>query len=85
MNSSLLTISVIAILLPAAFNFTASTLTNAEALRDILSVSHGVCVSYYAQSAYSYFLTSFLGCHNPPYKWAILFYFNDRILIIIIL
>jgi len=40
----LLTISVIAILLPAAFNFTASTLSNAEALRDILSVSHGVAI-----------------------------------------
>ena len=45
LNSSLLTISVIAILLPAAFNFTSNTtLSDSEALRDILSVSHGVCI-----------------------------------------
>ena len=44
LNSSLLTISVIAILLPAAFNFTASSLSDAETQRDILSVSHGVCI-----------------------------------------
>jgi Ca2+:H+ antiporter len=44
LNSSLLTISVIAILLPAAFNFTASSLSTDEEDRDILSVSHGVAL-----------------------------------------
>jgi len=44
LNSSLLTISVIAILLPAAFNFTANSLTDAETQRDLLSVSHGVAL-----------------------------------------
>ena len=45
LNSSLLTISVIAVLLPAAFHFTAAnSLTDAQETHDILSVSHGVCV-----------------------------------------
>jgi len=39
-----LTISVIAILLPAAFNFTANSLSDAETQRDLLSVSHGVAI-----------------------------------------
>jgi Ca2+:H+ antiporter len=44
LNSSLLTISVIAVLLPAAFQFATTTLSVAQENRDILSVSHGVCV-----------------------------------------
>jgi len=44
LNSSLLTVSVIAILLPAAFNFTANSLSNDETLHDLLSVSHGVAL-----------------------------------------
>ncbi|KAF8997491.1 Sodium/calcium exchanger protein-domain-containing protein [Cyathus striatus] len=43
LNSSLLTISVIAVLLPAAFHFSAQ-LTDDEERRDILSVSHGVAI-----------------------------------------
>lgn len=41
-NSSLLTISVIAVLLPAAFQFATTTLSTAQEKSDILSVSHGV-------------------------------------------
>ena len=45
-NSSLLTISVIAVLLPAAFHFAAgSTLADPSEGRDILAVSHGVSAS----------------------------------------
>jgi Ca2+:H+ antiporter len=45
LNSSLLTISVIAILLPAAFHFTAnSQLSTDQEASDILSVSHGVAL-----------------------------------------
>jgi len=43
LNSSLLTISVIAVLLPAAFHFTAN-ISDAQETRDILSVSHGVAL-----------------------------------------
>ena len=42
MNASLLTISVIAVLLPAAFHFSANALDDAEEAKDILAVSHGV-------------------------------------------
>ena len=42
LNSSLMTISVIAVLLPAAFHFSANALTDAEEAKDILAVSHGV-------------------------------------------
>jgi len=43
LNASLMTISVIALLLPAAFHFAAdASLTDAEEKHDILSVSHGV-------------------------------------------
>ncbi|KAF8997501.1 Sodium/calcium exchanger protein-domain-containing protein, partial [Cyathus striatus] len=45
LNSSLLTISVIAILLPAAFHFSADAqLTDDEERMDVLSVSHGVAI-----------------------------------------
>jgi len=44
LNSSLLTISVIAVLLPAAFQFTPNSLTDTEKSHDILSVSHGVAL-----------------------------------------
>jgi len=43
-NSSLLTISVIAVLLPAAFQFATTTLSAAQQKSDILSVSHGVAL-----------------------------------------
>lgn len=48
LNSSLLTLSVIAVLLPAAFHNAVETsngvdpLTNAQEGHDILSISHGV-------------------------------------------
>ncbi|CAA7267140.1 unnamed protein product [Cyclocybe aegerita] len=45
LNASLMTISVIAVLLPAAFHFTADpTLTNEQEAHDILAVSHGVAI-----------------------------------------
>jgi Ca2+:H+ antiporter len=45
LNSSLLTISVIAVLLPAAFHFAADPeLDNPTEAADILSVSHGVAI-----------------------------------------
>ena len=52
LNSSLLTISVIAVLLPAAFHFALTPdsgqtdqLTDSQERKDILAVSHGVCYS----------------------------------------
>ena len=44
LNSSLLTLSVIAVLLPAAFHFTitSDTIPDPEEAGDILAVSHGV-------------------------------------------
>lgn len=42
LNTSLLTISVIAVLLPAAFHFANGSTTSDSS--SILSVSHGVCV-----------------------------------------
>ena len=43
LNSSLLTVSVIAVLLPAAFHFTAGgDIPDESEGRDILAVSHGV-------------------------------------------
>lgn len=48
LNSSLLTISVIAVLLPAAFHLSitnSSGLPNAVEASDILKVSHGVSAS----------------------------------------
>lgn len=42
LNSSLLTISVIAVLLPAAFHFSVPG-DSAQESSDILSLSHGVC------------------------------------------
>jgi len=44
LNSSLLTISVIAVLLPAAFHFSASNLSEADEKRAILAVSRGTSV-----------------------------------------
>jgi Ca2+:H+ antiporter len=43
LNSSLLTISVIAILLPNAFRFAVTLQSDPDAGQDILKVSHGVC------------------------------------------
>jgi Ca2+:H+ antiporter len=44
LNTTLLTISVIAVLLPAAFHFSVAgqPLTDAQEAHDILAVSHGV-------------------------------------------
>lgn len=42
LNSSLLTISVIAVLLPAAFHFSVDGVANNDETSDILHVSHGV-------------------------------------------
>ncbi|KAF8807021.1 Calcium/proton exchanger [Phlegmacium glaucopus] len=44
LNSSLLTISVIAVLLPAAFHFTTNQLDPTQQKKDILAVSHGVAL-----------------------------------------
>ena len=50
LNSSLLTLSVIAVVLPAAFNSVVQPtdgidpLTNLQEGQDILSISHGVCI-----------------------------------------
>ena len=44
LNSSLLTVSVIAVLLPAAFHFSVPELDDATEARDILAVSHGVAI-----------------------------------------
>ncbi|KAJ7034989.1 Calcium/proton exchanger [Mycena alexandri] len=44
LNSSLLTISVIAVLLPAAFRFSVTNETDPDSLNDILKVSHGVAL-----------------------------------------
>jgi Ca2+:H+ antiporter len=43
LNSSLLTISVIAVLLPNAFRFSVTSASDPDAGQDILKVSHGVC------------------------------------------
>jgi len=55
LNSSLLSLSVIAVLLPAAFHFVVrptdrpDTITAAQESHEILSVSHGVCgLPFYA-------------------------------------
>lgn len=44
LNSSLLTVSVIAVLLPAAFHFSVPDLDDATEALDILAVSHGVSI-----------------------------------------
>ena len=44
LNSSLLTISVIAVLLPAAFHFAVNTNTDPDEGYDILRMSHGVAI-----------------------------------------
>jgi len=44
LNSSLLTISVIAVLLPAAFHFAVNTNTDPDEGNDILRMSHGVAI-----------------------------------------
>jgi len=46
LNSSLLTISVIAVLLPAAFHFAVSTITDTQEASEILDLSHGVSSSH---------------------------------------
>ena len=43
LNSSLLTLSVIAVLLPAAFSFAFNNGSPSDEAHRILSVSHGVC------------------------------------------
>jgi Ca2+:H+ antiporter len=61
LNSSLLTVSVIALLLPAAFHFTASSSISNEG-KDILSLSHGVCCFVFRPGL---LLTpSSKGCHH---------------------
>lgn len=47
LNGSLLTIAIIAILIPAAFHFalrTSTTVTDAVEQRDLLEMSHGVAI-----------------------------------------
>ncbi|KAF5337493.1 hypothetical protein D9758_013591 [Tetrapyrgos nigripes] len=44
LNSSLLTISVIAVLLPAAFHFSVTTATDSDEPQDVLKLSHGVAL-----------------------------------------
>lgn len=44
LNSSLLTIAVIAILLPAAFHYNVTVQTDSDSPQDILKVSHGVAI-----------------------------------------
>ncbi|KAJ6599276.1 calcium/proton exchanger [Mycena vulgaris] len=44
LNSSLLTISVIAVLLPAAFRFSVTSASHPDSGQDILKVSHGVAL-----------------------------------------
>ncbi|KAF5367396.1 hypothetical protein D9758_003773 [Tetrapyrgos nigripes] len=44
LNSSLLTISVIAVLLPAAFHFNVTTDSDSDETQDILKMSHGVAL-----------------------------------------
>ncbi|THV03210.1 calcium/proton exchanger [Dendrothele bispora CBS 962.96] len=54
LNSSLLTISVIAVLLPAAFHLNVNSTTDSDEQQDILKMSHGVCLIF------SYFYGSYL-------------------------
>lgn len=44
LNSSLLAISVIAVLLPAAFHFATNTQNDPDEGNDILRMSHGVAI-----------------------------------------
>lgn len=44
LNSSLLTVSVIAVLLPAAFHFSVPELEDSQEATYILAVSHGVAI-----------------------------------------
>jgi len=46
LNSSLLTISVIAVLLPAAFHLNVTSDTDSDEQQDILKMSHGVCLDF---------------------------------------
>ncbi|KAJ7158812.1 Calcium/proton exchanger [Mycena filopes] len=56
LNSSLLTISVIAVLLPAAFRFSVTNETDPDSLNDILKVSHGVAlILLFIYAAYLFF------------------------------
>ncbi|KAJ7637708.1 Sodium/calcium exchanger protein-domain-containing protein [Mycena polygramma] len=56
LNSSLLTISVIAVLLPAAFRFSITTTSDPDSGNDILKVSHGVAlILLFIYGAYLFF------------------------------
>ena len=44
LNASLLTIAVIALLLPAAFHFNVTVQSDSDSPEDILKVSHGVAL-----------------------------------------
>ncbi|KAJ6494772.1 Sodium/calcium exchanger protein-domain-containing protein [Mycena vitilis] len=56
LNSSLLTISVIAVLLPAAFRFSVTTASDPDSGNDILKVSHGVAlILLFIYGAYLFF------------------------------
>jgi len=44
LNSSLMMVSVVAVLLPAAFHFASTMLSDAEEIHAILAVSRGVCL-----------------------------------------
>jgi len=56
LNSSLLTISVIAILLPAAFYYNVTVQTDSDSPQDILKVSHGVAIILlFIYAAYLFF------------------------------
>ncbi|KAJ4476224.1 Calcium/proton exchanger [Lentinula aciculospora] len=56
LNSSLLTLSVIAVLLPAAFHMNVTTSTDSDEGQDILKVSHGVAlVLLFIYASYLFF------------------------------
>ncbi|KAF8149859.1 Sodium/calcium exchanger protein-domain-containing protein [Crassisporium funariophilum] len=69
LNSSLLTISVIAVLLPAAFHFSADAqLSNDDEAQDILAVSHGVSTSTVPSFIYAGYLWFQLVSHTDLYQ-----------------
>ncbi len=73
LNSSLLTLSVIAILLPAAFHSAVQPttdgpdpLTDAQEAHDILAISHGASGFFFVWS--SRLTTIRLGCDYPTFQ-----------------
>lgn len=73
LNSSLLTVSVIAVLLPAAFQFTSNASTpQATINKDILAVSHGVCCIRPVSSSTLAHLPCVLGRHHTLIQYVFL-------------